>query len=286
MPALQWDHRPSLREPVMVVAFSGWTDAGSAATGAASHLSDQWHARRFASIDAEEFYDFTVLRPHVRLRSDQTRRIVWPQNRFAAAAMPGGRDAVILVGIEPHLKWRTFSSCVTEVATSLGVQSIVLLGAMLSEVAHTRSTPVRGSTVNAQLAERFGLSRPQYQGPTGIIGVLTAECADLGIGVVSLMAQVPHYVSNVPSPKATLALVNRTCDLLEVQVDTSELESSASAYETEVDGIIESDEDVVRYVRQLEEQADLDSTPSLEDLPSRDELAEELERFLREQDSQ
>jgi predicted ATP-grasp superfamily ATP-dependent carboligase len=287
MDALQWEHRPTLREPVMVVAFSGWTDAGSAATGAASHLAEQWHARRFASIDAEDFYDFTVLRPHVRLRSDQSRRIIWPENRFLAAGMPGGRDIIILIGIEPHLRWRSFASCVTEVAQSMSVQSVVVLGAMLSEVPHTRATPVRGSTVSPKLAERFGLSRPQYQGPTGIVGVLTATCADAGVDVASLMAQVPHYVSNVPSPKATLALVKRVGELLEAPVDTSELQSAASAYESEVNGIVEADDDIVRYVRQLEEQdEDLERPEGLGDLPSRDELAEELERFLREQGPQ
>ena len=224
---LRWESRPKLRAPMMIAAFEGWTDAGGAASGAASYLSGRWKARKFADIDAEDFYDFTALRPQVRLRGDQSREIVWPVNRFLAASIPGPHDLIIMTGVEPHMRWRTFSECVTTVATELQVEAVFTLGAMLADVAHSRPVPVRTSTADARLAERMGLRRPQYQGPTGIVGVLQDAFAQVSIPVGSLMAQVPHYIPGMPSPKATLAVVRRVCDLLATQVPTSDLEKAA-----------------------------------------------------------
>ena len=165
-------------------------------------------SRAFADIDAEEFYDFTALRPQVRLRRDQSREIVWPANRFLAASTPDAHDVIIMIGTEPHLRWRTFCECVTTVATELQVEAVFTLGAMLADVAHTRP-PVPVLSADPRLAERLGLRRPQYQGPTGIVGVLQDAFAQASIPVGSLMAQVPHYIPGMPSPKATLAVVGR-----------------------------------------------------------------------------
>ena len=283
MEALHWQNRPSLNQPIMVAAFQGWTDAGGAASSAANYLADQWHAEQFATVEAEEFYDFTSLRPQVRLTGDGTRAIVWPQNRFLAASAPGSRDVVFLIGIEPHLRWGAFCDCVTTVAKAVRAQAVFTLGAMLTDVVHTRATPVRGSTADPRLSDRFGMTRPRYEGPTGIVGVLQDACAKLEIPVGSLMAQVPHYVPSTPSPKATLALVERVCELLDTHVGTSPLELASVEYEREVSEVVAADEDIARYVHQLEWQSGGDEPTGLGDLPSRDALAEELERFLREQ---
>jgi len=267
----------------MVAAFRGWTDAGGAASSAAAYLAGQWNARQFASVEAEEFYDFTSLRPQVRLTDDGTREIVWPENRLLATSVPGSRDIVFLIGVEPHLRWGAFCDCVTTVAQSVGIEELVTLGAMLTDVVHTRAAPVRGWTSDPRLSDRFGLSRPQYEGPTGIAGVLQDAFAKIDVPVASLMAQVPHYVPSTPSPKATLALVERVCELLETRVSTSPLELASASYEREVSEVVAADDDIAGYVRQLEERAEGDNAVSLADLPSREALAAELERFLREQ---
>ena len=283
MDPLQWQNRPSLNQPIVVAAFRGWTDAGGAASGAAAYLAEQWNARQFATVDPEEFYDFTALRPQVRLTADRSREIVWPENRFLAASSGGSGDVVFLIGIEPHLRWRAYCECVTTVAKTVGAQAVFTLGAMLTDVVHTRASPVRGSTADPRLVDRFGLTRPQYEGPTGIVGVLQDACAKADIPVGSLMAQVPHYVPSTPSPKATLALVERVCELLETRVGTSPLQLASAAYEREVSEVVAADDEIARYVQQLEWQADGDAATGLGDLPSREALAQELERFLREQ---
>lgn len=283
--ALQWHTRPKLEHPVLLAAFEGWTDAGGAASGAAAYLAEQWRAHEFARIDHEEFYDFTSLRPRVRLTEDGTRQIVWPENRFLATSGRAGRDVVFLIGVEPHLRWRAFSECVSTVASTLGVETVYTLGAMLTDVPHTRATPVRGSSADPRLADQFGLSRPRYQGPTGIVGVLQDVFAKLDIPVASLMAQVPHYVPSTPSPKATLALVQRVCTVLDAKVRTSRLELASSVYEREVSEVVAADDDIAGYVRQLESRTEGDEPPELSDeMVSGDALVEELERFLREQE--
>jgi proteasome assembly chaperone (PAC2) family protein len=292
METLQWHSRPRLKEPVMLAAFEGWTDAGSAASGAASYLAAKWGARPFAEIDAEDYYDFTAVRPQVRLRRDRQREIVWPQNRFLAASIPGSRDVVLLIGSEPHLRWRAFCQCVTSVATELGVRSVFTLGAMLADVPHTRMVPVRGSTADPGMASRLGLQLPQYQGPTGIVGVLQDAFAKVDVPVASLMAQVPHYIPSTPSPKATLAIVERVCSLLVTHVPTTELEIASAAYERQVNDVVAADDDIAGYVVQLEGRADqrddedVDADLDLDNLPSGDALAAEFEQFLREQGGQ
>lgn len=287
MSALRWESRPSLRAPMMIAAFEGWTDAGGAASGAASYLSGRWQARKFADIDAEEFYDFTALRPQVRLLGDLSRQIVWPSNRFLAASIPGARDVIIMIGTEPHLRWRTFCECVTAVATELEVEAVFTLGAMLADVAHTRPVPVRGSSADPRLAERLGLRRPQYQGPTGIVGVLQDAFAQVPIPVGSLMAQVPHYIPGMSSPKATLAVVRRVCELLTTQVSTADLEQAVVTYERQVDEVVAGEDEIAGYVRELERRADqAEAVDELGDLPSGEALAAQLEQFLRDQGNQ
>jgi proteasome assembly chaperone (PAC2) family protein len=284
MDALRWDSRPQLHEPTMIAAFEGWTDAGGAATGAASYLSARWSAREFADIDAEEFYDFTVRRPQVRLRSDWSREIVWPRNRFLTAAVPDGGDVIIMIGTEPHVRWRAFCDCVTSVASELQVGAFFTLGSTLADVAHTRPTPVRVSTADVALSQRLGLQRPQYQGPTGIVGVLQDAFANVAVPAGSVMAQVPHYVSGTPSPKATLALVEEMCSLLDTEVATEDLEQAVATYLGQVDEAVGADPDITEYVEELERRTDAaDRSDQIEDLPSGDVLAAQLEQFLREQ---
>jgi proteasome assembly chaperone (PAC2) family protein len=285
MSALGWESRPALHEPILIAAFEGWTDAGDAASGAASYLIDRWSAEPFAEIDAEEFYDFSALRPQVRLKGEFSREVVWPRNRFFAASIGGAHDVVILIGAEPHLKWRTFCDHVTTVAGEMQVQAAFTLGAMLAEVAHTRPAPVRGSSADPRLAERLGLDRPRYQGPTGIVGVLQDAFAKVGIPVGSLMAQVPHYISPAPSPKAVLALVERVCELLRTDLPTLDLQSEVQAYERRASGAVAADDATAAYVLDLERRADRAAGPNpLGDLPSREDLASQLEQFLRDQD--
>ncbi|MGH9045268.1 MAG: PAC2 family protein [Acidimicrobiales bacterium] len=276
-----------MEDPILVAAFEGWTDAGNAASSAATYLAEKWGAEEFALVNGDEFYDFTTLRPQVRLDANGSREIVWTQNRFLASSrsQAGGQDVVFLIGSEPHLRWRTFSRCVTEVAASLKVQFMVTLGAMLTDLPHTRTSLVRGTTNDQGLIDRFRLVRSQYQGPTGIVGVLQDAFHTIDVPVVSFMAQVPHYVSGTPSPKATLALVERVRDLLAIDVETAQLQLASAAYERQVSEVVASDEDISRYVHELERRFDEndDNLTGLSDLPSGDALAAELERFLREQ---
>jgi predicted ATP-grasp superfamily ATP-dependent carboligase len=285
MDALRWDSRPELRQPMMIAAFDGWTDAGGAATGAASYLSNRWRGHPFASIEAEEFFDFTQRRPQVRLTSDLARQIIWPPNRFLAASTSDAHDVIVMIGTEPHLKWRAFCDCVTSVATELEVQAVFTLGAMLGEVAHTRPAPVRVSTADPKLARRLGLRRPQYQGPTGIVGVLQDAFARVAIPVGSIMAQVPHYIPGTPSPKATLAIVERVCGLMVTTLPTRDLQEASTTYERQVNEAVAADDEIAGYVRDLERRADdTDGLNALGDIPSGDALAAQFEQFLREQD--
>ena len=293
---VRWEDRPRLRQTVLITAFEGWSDAADAASNAAAYLAGAWGAREFATIDPEEFYDFTATRPRVRLDDRLERVIDWPSNTFSAAAIPGtGRDVVILRGTEPGLKWRTFSDEVIAVATEVGVELVISLGALAAGVPHTSPVTVMGTTTNTELAERWALGRSRYEGPTGIVGALTYALGQAGFPVASLWAELPHYVSQTPSPKGTLALVEAAARLLEVNVATTDLEIAAASYVRQVDEVVEADSDVAEYVRRLEEDADeeddemedddtLDELPA--DMPDADALAADVERFLREHRSE
>jgi len=267
---------------VLVAAFRGWNDGGQGASLAASYLAKVWDARRFAEIDPEGFFDFQATRPHVRLEEGLTRRIDWPETAFFHARPHRlDRDAVLLMGVEPNLRWRTFSGLIVDFAQELGVELVVTLGALLADVPHTRPTPVTGSATDPDLIERLGLQASRYEGPTGIVGVLHDACKGAGIPSASLWAAVPHYVSLAPSPKAAAALCGRLATLLEADIDTTELDDAADAYVRQVSEAIAADEETAAYVEDLERRADeIDES----ELPSGESLAAELSRFLRERE--
>jgi proteasome assembly chaperone (PAC2) family protein len=276
---LSWSDRPDGDQPVLVAAFEGWNDAGDAATGAVRHLREHWGATTFATLDPEEFYDFTIARPQVRLDEGMTRSIDWPTNTFAFARPEGTGGVVLLHGVEPQLRWRTFCAQVIEVATALDCRMVLTLGALLAEVAHTRPTPVFGNAYDAALIERLRLEPSTYEGPTGIVGVLHAECAAHGLDSASLWAAVPSYVPSATSPKAALALVERSTELLGTSAPTMGLTLEAAAYEHEIGQLVAEDDATADYVRHLEELHDQDAMA----VQSADDIIEEVERFLRDQ---
>jgi proteasome assembly chaperone (PAC2) family protein len=289
MQPLIWDRRPAgLRAPAMVCAFEGWNDAGDAASTAVAFMSTALGGERFAHIDTEEFYDFQANRPRIRLSAKEGRReIEWPSVEMHAAPVPGGRhDLVLVQGVEPSLRWRTFSALVVELAEALGVQLVITLGALLADVPHTRPVAMTGFASDPALMERMGAHRPSdYEGPTGIVGVLHGACTEAGLPSVSLWASVPHYVAAAPSPKAALALVRRLEGLLGVSLDTAELEEATAGYERQVGLAVSSNPEVQAFVDRLEEDEDEDDDAplTLGDLPSGDLLASEFQRFLRQQ---
>jgi proteasome assembly chaperone (PAC2) family protein len=276
--ALRWFDRPGLDRPVLVAAFKGWNDAGDAASTAASFLADRWLLDTVAELDPEEFFDFTESRPEVRLDDDGRRVIDWPENRFLAGTVPGTeRDVVILDGTEPQLRWRTFADLIVEVAQAVGAEMIVTLGALLTDIPHSRPTSVIGTAEDEDLLDRLELRRSTYEGPTGIVGVLHDTCRRHGLQTVSLWGAVPSYVPGSPSPKAQLALIERTARLLNVGVATTELEIATAEYERQIDSLVEDDEESLEYVSALEQAYD---SSELED--DSDTLVDEVERFLRE----
>jgi proteasome assembly chaperone (PAC2) family protein len=278
---LRIDERPALSHPVLVVAFTGWNDGGQGASLAVEHLVHTWGAEQFAEIDPEGFFDFQATRPRVSLVEGITRRIDWPENVFHHAHTGGKHDAVILVGTEPNLRWRTFAGMIVDLAHELGVELVITLGALLADVPHTRPAPVTGAATDPELVERLGLQASRYEGPTGIVGVLHDHCREAGVPSVSLWAAVPHYVSLAPSPRAALALCTRLSAILDTPVDVSQLEGMVEAYTSNVSEAVSSDEDAAAYVDELEQRADLIDE---HDLPSGDSLAAELTRFLRERE--
>jgi predicted ATP-grasp superfamily ATP-dependent carboligase len=281
---LRIDSHPSLDRPVLIAAFRGWNDGGQGASLAGAYLARAWAAIEFASIDPENFYDFQATRPMVSLVDGFTRQIEWPENTFLYAPMPGGgRDAIILLGVEPNLRWRTFSEHVTTLAKQFDVELVVTLGSLLADVPHTRPAPVTGSATDPELIEQLGLQASRYEGPTGVVGVLHDACTQAGLKSASLWAAVPHYVSLTPSPRAAKALVDRLALLLDADVDTGELDEAAESYAQQVSEAVAADEETAAYVQDLERRVDeLDD----EDIPSGDTLAAELTRYLRERDNE
>lgn len=282
---LRIDHRPELERPILVAAFRGWNDGAQAASLAAGYLAKTWGAERFADVDPENFFDFQATRPHVSLEEGLSRRIDWPETAFYHARPEGlDRDIVLLLGIEPNLRWRTFTDLVVGLARDVGIELLITLGALLADVPHTRSAPVTGSASDKELVERLGLSASRYEGPTGIVGVIHDECGKSGIPSASLWAAVPHYVSLTPSPRGALALCERLGDVLGIQIEADELEEAARNYEEQVSEAVASDEETAAYVDELERRSDqLDDAT---ELPSGDALAAELTRFLRERDEE
>jgi predicted ATP-grasp superfamily ATP-dependent carboligase len=274
--------QPTLVRPVLIASFRGWNDGAQGATLAGGYLAKTWEAERFADIDPEGFFDFQATRPHVSLVDEFTRRIQWPETAFYHARIDGlEQDAVLLLGVEPNLRWRTFTSLVTDLAKELGVELVVTLGSLLADVPHSRPAPVTGSASDPELVEQLGLQASRYEGPTGIVGVLHDACRRVGIPSVSLWAAVPHYVSLTPSPRAALALCDRLGELLGTEIDIAELSQAVDGYVEQVSEAVAADSDTAAYVEELEQRADAIDP---EELPSGDALAAELTRFLRERE--
>ncbi len=277
--------RPSLERPVLITAFRGWNDGGQGASLAGGYLARAWDATRFAEIDPEQFYDFQATRPHVSLVEGLTRQIDWPENAFYHARVPGTeRDAVLLLGVEPNLRWRTFSELVVGLATELQAELAVTMGSLLADVPHTRPSPVTASASDPNLIEALELQPSRYEGPTGIVGVLHDACRQAGIASVSIWAAVPHYVSLAPSPRAALALCDKLGELLAAEIDTTELQEAADQYAEQVTEAVSTDAETQAYVEELEQRTD--AIEAAEDLPSGESLAAELTEFLRERDEE
>lgn len=282
MEHVEFHHEVRLNEPTLIAAFKGWNDAGASATSAAEHLTQAWNAKRIASIDPEEFYDFQATRPNVVLDEGMTRHITWPANEFWAAKDQHGHDVLVLNGVEPNLRWRLFSNIVVEIAQRYDVSFVITLGALLADVPHSRPVPITGTAADPELIARLGLQRSRYEGPTGIVGVLHDAFAKQGIGSASLWAAVPHYLAVSPNPKAALALVEKTVALTEIPADIGELYAATEHYEERVAEVVAADEDIANYVHMLEQRLDEGETAFDQEVPSGESIAAELERFLRE----
>ncbi|WP_189115821.1 PAC2 family protein [Pilimelia terevasa] len=274
----EFDGLPVLRNPVAIAAFEGWNDAADASTAVVDHLEQVWEARQIAELDPEEFYDFQVSRPTVAMSDGATRRIEWPSTRFLVASPPGAeRDVVLIRGIEPSMRWRTFCDEVLEVCHSLEVERVVLLGALLADVPYTRPLPISGSASDAEAADRFQLTPTRYEGPTGIVGVLQEACSKAEVDAVSFWVHVPHYANNPPCPKATLALLHRVEEVVDLPVPVADLAEESARWEKRVRDAAESDAELAEYIRELEERVGDDSIQPL----TGDEIASEFEKYLR-----
>jgi proteasome assembly chaperone (PAC2) family protein len=278
---------PTLRSPVMVIAFSGWNDAGEAATGATSHLLESWTdsstdvvPELIADVDPEDFYDFQVNRPMVYVDDSSIRSLTWPGTQVFGLRTPElAHDLVIVRGVEPSMKWKTFAAELLDLADDLEVDMVITLGSMLADTPHTRPITVSGSGAHPEIARRLGVEISKYEGPTGILGVIQDTCVRRGIDAISLWAAIPHYASNSPSPKATLALINALEDFLEISLPQGELPQQSAAWEEEVTEMAKEDSDVAEYVKALEESKDSSELPEA----TGESIARELERFLRRQ---
>lgn len=279
MSELRWVERRQLRRPFLVAAFEGWNDAGSAASSAVAWLRRKWGATALASIDPEGFFDFQDRRPQIVLVEGMTRTIRWPANDILAAT-PGSsdRDAVLLVGSEPNVRWRSFCENVLEAVAETGCELVVTLGSLLADVPHTRPTTLTGTATDPLLVHALGLELSRYEGPTGIIGVLHDACRRAGVASVSLWASVPHYVATPPSPKATVALLERLGRLLDIPLSLGDLEGPMEEWEHRVDQLVDADPDVSAYVRRLEAR--------LDEMSSGDSIAAQFEQFLRDRNEE
>lgn len=274
---------PTLRDPVLIAAFEGWNDAGDAASGAVEHLELTWDAEPLAELDSEDYYDYQVNRPMIRQVDGVTREIVWPTTQLSVCSPPGSeRDVLLLRGIEPNMRWRSYCDELLEFVEELGVHTVVILGALLADTPHSRPVPVTGTAYSAEAAERFNLENSRYEGPTGIAGILQDACVKSGVPAVSFWAAVPHYVSQPPNPKATVALLQRVEDVLDVEVPLGDLPNQAEDWEESVSEMTRDDEEIAEYVRTLEERGDAEA--DISDAISKidgDALAAEFERYLR-----
>jgi proteasome assembly chaperone (PAC2) family protein len=280
------ERRPELERPVLIAGFTGWNDAAEAASLAVRTMGEQWEARRFGAFDGEEFFDYQTTRPQIKLVEGVTRTVEWPENELSATEARvgalGGRGAILLSGPEPNFRWRAFSQAVVNLARDFDVRLVVTLGALLADVPHSRPVSVAANAQDPSLVENLGLTASRYEGPTGITGVLHRYCASKDLPSVSFWASVPHYLSSVPSAPAALALLQSLSNLLGTSFDTTHLNSTSEDYQRQVSVAVAQDSDLASYVRMLEERYDAQTESGERNLPSGDELARELERFLRE----
>jgi predicted ATP-grasp superfamily ATP-dependent carboligase len=284
---LVWEEQPgTLRRPVLVAGFEGWNDAADAASAAAQWVAQHGgRSARIASVDPEEHFDFQARRPNVELVDGVTRAVRWPENVFSTVRF-GDRDLVVLRGIEPSYRWKSFCNAVLTVVRETGCEMVVTFGALLADVPHTRKVRITGTATDAELIRRLDLAQSRYEGPTGIVGVLHNACHAAGVPSVSLWAPVPHYIAAPPNPPATLGLLERFGSLLGLEFELNRLEDSVDSWRRRVDEVAGDDDDVRAYVRKLEERYDAEAAEGAswgDELPSGEELASELERFLREQ---
>jgi predicted ATP-grasp superfamily ATP-dependent carboligase len=275
---IELDGIGKLTSPVIIAAFEGWNDAGEAASGVINHLSLAWQATPVGAIDPEDYYDFQVTRPVTEVAEGRTERLIWPTTRLLTAKQEASaRDLVLVHGIEPNMRWRGFCSELVTCFADLGIELVVLLGALLADSPHTRPVPVAAAASDPALAADLHVEPVEYKGPTGIVGVLQHACTQAGIAAVSLWASVPHYVAQPPSPKATLALLRGVEDVLDASLPLGDLPQEARAWERGVDELAEQDTEVADYVRTLEEAKDATDLPEA----SGDAIAREFERYLR-----
>ncbi len=286
MEAIHRFSKPVLRRPRAIVAFEGWNDACDAASGVAEYTLRQAEVTEpFAVIDPEEFFDFQVRRPHVSIDEGGTRRLTWPTTKFFAVEYPREeRDLVVVLGEEPSLRWKTFARHVTRLLAEMDVEEVVLLGAFIGQVAHTRPVPVIGTATDPDVITRHGLRRSSYEGPTGIIGVLQEACREVGLPAMSLWAATPHYLAANANPKAMLALATRTQEILSLATDMADLRVAAEEFDARVADALESSDDLAGYLAELEDDPNADLLPAQFDPNLTDDLVQEIETFLRDQD--
>ncbi len=281
---LDWLERPELSDAVLIAAFSGWNDAGDAATESAKFLRRRFRSHPVAQVDPELFYDFASVRPSVRL-TDGERHIDWPRPEVRVGELDDGRPLVTMLGVEPRLRWRTFSDVVVETAQTLGVSTVVTLGALLTDTHHNAPVNVVGASNNAALNLTMGLRQSTYEGPTGIIGVLNDACHRAGFSSVSFWATVPTYVHNYPSPKAALALAERVAQFLGITLGDSELHSAAANYGRQIDELVAGDNTLAQYAQQILEESAAEAVEDFSEMVDNpDALMSELEQFLRQQE--
>jgi proteasome assembly chaperone (PAC2) family protein len=272
---------PQLRSPALVCAFAGWNDAAGAASTALETVAASLESEVVARLDPEDFYDFQVNRPTIRLIEGRTRHVDWPQNTVVATRIPGaGRDLILMTGVEPNLRWRTYATTILDVAERMGAEMLISLGALIADVAHTLPVPITGLASDEKMIEELGLSRSNYEGPTGIVGVLHDQARQRGMPSASLWAAVPHYVAAVPNPKAALALLRRLEGLTGIALEASELEDAMERFDQQVDRAVSANPEIEELVRRLEAQQD--DEIELPEVPSGDSLARDFQRFLRQ----
>jgi predicted ATP-grasp superfamily ATP-dependent carboligase len=269
---------PQLRSPIMILAFSGWNDAGEAASAAIEHLASIWPVQTIGEFDTEEFYDYQNNRPIVSVDESFNRSLTWPNTTVRGVSLPNyDRDLILVSGVEPSLKWRTFVGQLLDLGEDLDISMVVCLGSLLADVPHTRPIPVTATAARPEFGERLGLEMSRYEGPTGILGAIQDACNQREIDALSIWAAIPHYVSSPPCPKATLSLLNHLEDLLELSIDLGELPEDAKAWEIGVDQLSQEDSEIADYVKSLEESKDEADLPEA----TGEAIAREFERYLR-----